>query len=456
MNRLLLRHAEVLVTMDEARREIRDGAVLCHDGVIEAVGETSAIEHLPGAAGARTIDLHGRVLLPGLVNTHHHMFQTLTRALPCAQDADLFGWLGALYPVWSRLTPAALGLACRVAMAELLLGGATTASDHHYLYVNGCSLEDVIGAADASGLRLHAGRGAMSVGRSAGGLPPDAVVEDEAQILRDTQRAIERWHDPAPHAMVRVDVAPCSPFSVSQALMRESAALARACGVRLHTHLAEDARDVAYTRERYGTTPWHYARELGWTGPDVWHAHCVALDAEGIAGFAASGTGIAHCPCSNLRLGSGIAPLARWLQAGVPVGLGVDGSSSNDGAALLAEARQAMLLARGSAGAAALGARAALELATRGGARVLGRDDIGWLAPGMSADLAAFRIDGVAHAGARSHDPVAALLLCAGSSADLTVVAGRVRVQDGQLLDLALPALLEAHAAAARALVRGD
>jgi cytosine/adenosine deaminase-related metal-dependent hydrolase len=447
---LLVRHAEVLVTMDEDAREIRDGGLYAVDDRIVAVGPTA---ELPSAAD-EVIDLAGHVVVPGLVNTHHHMYQSLTRAVPAVQDATLFGWLRGLYPLWARMTPPMLQSATRVAMAELLLSGCTTSSDHLYLFPNGCRLDDTIEAAQAMGLRFHATRGSMSMGESAGGLPPDALVEDEDAILADTRRVIERFHDPSPRAMLRVGVAPCSPFSVSEALMRESAALARAYGVSMHTHLAENDDDVAYSRERFGATPAQYAESLGWVGEDVWHAHCVKLDAPGIARFAATGTGVAHCPCSNMRLGSGIAPLRRMLDAGVPVGLGVDGSASNDGASMIGEARQAMLLQRVGLGAGALSAREALAVATRGGARVLGRDDIGVLAPGRAADFAAFDTRTPAFAGS-GHDPAAALVLCAPAPAALVVVHGRVRVREGRLIDVELPRLLERHARLARELVAG-
>ena len=373
---LLLHHADVLVTMDTQRREIPDGAVFIRNGIIEAVGPTT---ELPDTAN-EIIDLRGRIVLPGLVNTHHHMYQSLTRAVPGAQDAELFGWLQTLYPLWGGLTPEMIRASTLTAMAELILSGCTTSSDHLYIYPNGSRLDDSIEAAREIGMRFHACRGSMSVGRSAGGLPPDHLVEDEDAILADSRRLIETWHDPARHAMLRVALAPCSPFSVSTDLMRESAVLARSYGVSLHTHLAENDNDVAYSRARFGMTPAEYAESLGWVGPDVWHAHCVKLDDAGIALFARTGTGVAHCPCSNMRLASGIAPIPAMRAAGVAVGLGVDGSASNDGADLLGEARQAMLLARVGHGPAAMNARQALELATLGGAKVLGRDDIGALA----------------------------------------------------------------------------
>ncbi|NTV10023.1 MAG: 8-oxoguanine deaminase, partial [Zoogloea sp.] len=445
---LLIRHADVLVTMDEKRREIPDGAVLIRDGVIEAVGRSA---DLPASAD-EVIDARGRVVLPGLVNTHHHMYQSLTRAVPGAQDAELFGWLKRLYPMWAGLTPEMVRVSTLTAMAELILSGCTTSSDHLYLYPNGSRLDDSIGAAQEIGMRFHACRGSMSVGESQGGLPPDRLVEGEDAILADTRRLIETWHDPARHAMLRVAVAPCSPFSVSRDLMREAAVLARSYGVSLHTHLAENDNDVAYSRERFGMTPAEYAESLGWVGPDVWHAHCVKLDAAGIELFARTGTGVAHCPCSNMRLASGIAPIPAMRAAGVAVGLGVDGSASNDAAHMLGEARQAMLLARVGFGPAAMTARQALELATLGGAKVLGRDDIGALAPGMSADLIGFRTDSLALAGGVVHDPVAALVFCAQQDVDLSIINGRPVVRDGHLLTLDLPRVLEDHNRLARVL----
>jgi cytosine/adenosine deaminase-related metal-dependent hydrolase len=455
---LLIRDAELVATMDDERREIPRASVLVQGRAVLAVGPADT---LPREAD-EVIDARGHVVVPGLVNTHHHMYQSLTRAVPAAQNAELFGWLRALYPVWAGLTPEMARISAQVAMAELLLSGCTTSSDHLYLYPNGVRLDDTIEAAVAIGMRFHPTRGSMSVGESAGGLPPDALVEREDAILRDTRRVIEAFHDPARHAMVRVGVAPCSPFSVSPGLMRDAAALARATGTRLHTHLAENDHDVAYSRERFGQTPAEYAEGLGWLGEDVWHAHCVQLDAGGIARFAATGTGVAHCPCSNMRLASGIAPVQRMRQAGVPVGLGVDGSASNDSGHLLAEARQAMLLGRVGRslepfgcdhGPADFTARDALEIATRGGARVLGRDDIGHLAPGLSADLALFDLRGVGLAGAAVHDPVGALLLCGAPQAAYTVVNGRVVVREGRLATLELEPLLERHNALARQLL---
>jgi len=445
---LLARHADVLVTMDDTRREIADGAVFVRGDRIERIGITA---EMPPSADT-VIELAGHVLLPGLVNTHHHMFQTLTRVVPAAQDSELFGWLQALYPLWARLTPEAIRVSALTAMAELLLSGCTTSSDHLYTFPNGCRLDDTIEAAREIGLRFHPTRGAMSLGRSRGGLPPDALTEDEDAILRDTRRVIETFHDPSPFSMLRVGVAPCSPFTVTETLMREAAILARSHDVRMHTHLAESDNDVAYSRERFNRTPAEYADALGWTGPDVWHAHCVKLDAPGIALFGRTGTAVAHCPCSNMRLGSGIAPIRRMRDAGVTVGLGVDGSASNDSSQMLAEARQALLLARLGGDAAALSARDALEMATLGGARALGRDDIGCLAPGFAADFVAFAVDGLRHAGA-GHDPVAALVFCGAGDVAVSVIDGRVVVEQGRLTTLDLGPHLETHNRIARDLV---
>ncbi|WP_047469304.1 8-oxoguanine deaminase, partial [Delftia sp. ZNC0008] len=377
---LIALNADVLVTMDAQRREIRDGALVADGPAVQWVGATAELppqyRRMVDDGTAQVLDMRGRVVMPGLVNTHHHMYQSLTRAVPAAQDAELFSWLTNLYMLWSHLTPEMIHVSTQTAMAELMLSGCTTTSDHLYLYPNGARLDDSIAAAQQMGMRFHAARGSMSLGRSKGGLPPDAVVEEEEAILRDSLRLIQQYHDSARHSMLRVVLAPCSPFSVTRELMRESAVLARAHGVSLHTHLAENDNDVAFSREKFGLTPAQYAESLGWVGPDVWHAHCVKLDAEGIALFARTGTGVAHCPCSNMRLASGIAPVRTMRDAGVPVGLGVDGSASNDGAHMLGEARQALLLQRVGHGPAAMGAREALEIATLGGARVLGRDDI--------------------------------------------------------------------------------
>jgi len=452
---LILQHADILVTMDAQRREIADGALVANGPAVEWVGPTAELpeqyRRLADEGRAEVIDMRGHVVMPGLVNTHHHMYQSLTRAVPAAQDAELFGWLTNLYMLWSHLTPEMIRVSTQTAMAELMLSGCTTTSDHLYLYPNGSRLDDSIEAAGQIGMRFHAARGSMSVGRSQGGLPPDVVVETEAAILRDSQRLVEQYHDASRHAMLRVVLAPCSPFSVSRDLMRESATMARHYGVSLHTHLAENDNDIAYSREKFGMTPAQYAEDLGWVGHDVWHAHCVKLDEEGVALFARTGTGVAHCPCSNMRLASGIAPIRRMRDAGVSVGLGVDGSASNDGAHMLGEARQAMLLQRVGYGPAAMSAREALEIATLGGARVLNRDDIGALAPGMSADIVAFDMSGVGYAGA-GHDPVAALVFCTPGNVSTSIINGRVVIRDGQLLTADLPNVLSDHRRLARTL----
>lgn len=447
---LLARNALVLVTMDGERREIPGGGLYVEDGRIVAVGRA---EDLPASAD-EVIDLAGHVVLPGLVNTHHHMVQSLTRAVPAAQDGELFDWLRALYPLWAGLTPQMVETATLTAMAELMLSGCTTTSDHLYIYPNGVRLDDSIRAARAIGMRFHAARGSMSVGESKGGLPPDRVVEDEGFVMRDAERLIDTYHDPERFSMLRVVLAPCSPFTVSQELMRETARLARARGLTLHTHLAENDSDIAFSHKTFGMGPTEYVRQLGWVGPDVWHAHCVKLDDAGIALFAETGTGIAHCPCSNMRLASGIAPVKRFRAEGIPVGLGVDGSASNDGGHLLGEARQAMLLQRVAFGPDAMSARTALELATLGGARVLGRDDIGALAPDMAADFIAFDMSALGYAGAL-HDPVAALVFCQPRDVALSVINGRVVVADGRLRTIDVAATAARHNALAAQLARG-
>ncbi|MBW7920875.1 MAG: 8-oxoguanine deaminase [Rubellimicrobium sp.] len=438
----LLKSARAVLTMDDAGTEPADCDILIRDGVIAAIGANLA----PG--GAEIVHCADLVVTPGLVNTHHHLYQTLTRAVPGGQDALLFGWLKTLYPVWARYTPDDTRISAMAGLAELALSGCTTSSDHLYLFPNGSRLDDTIEAARAVGLRFHPTRGAMSIGESKGGLPPDSLVEDEAAILNDCIRVIDAFHDPAPGAMVRVGVAPCSPFSVSRELMRDAAILARDKGVRLHTHLAENDEDVRYSLATFGCRPGQYAEDLGWTGDDVWHAHCVRLDADEIALFARTHTGAAHCPCSNCRLGSGIAPVRAMLDAGMRVGLGVDGSASNDAGNLVAEARMAMLLQRVDRGADAMSARAALRLATRGGAQVLGRDDIGQVAVGKRADLALWDVSGIESAGSWDR---AALLLAGPRQVRHLFVEGRQVVRDGQLVTVDLAAVAAAqHKAAAR------
>jgi len=437
---LLIKNAHVLVTMNEQREEISKGAVFIRDNVIEQVGPGDT---LPQTAD-EVIDASHHVVLPGLINTHHHMYQSLTRAAPAAQNGELFNWLTNLYPIWANLTPEMIQVSTQTAMAELMLSGCTTSSDHLYIYPNGCRLDDSLEAAQQIGMRFHAARGAMSVGVSKGGLPPDRVVEQEADILRDTQRLIETYHDAGRHAMQRIVVAPCSPFSVSRDLMRESASMARSYKVSLHTHLAENVSDIAYSREKFNMTPAEYAEDCGWVGHDVWHAHCVQLDDAGINLFAHTHTGIAHCPCSNMRLASGIAPIRKMLDAGVSVGLGVDGCASNDSGHMMAEVRQAMLLQRVGFGPDAMTARQALEVATLGGARVLNRDDIGALKPGMSADIVMFDVRQIGFAGAL-HDPVAALVFCTPPNVACSIINGRVVIRDGQITTLDLGQVIERH-----------
>lgn len=424
---VLIRGAEVVVTMDAVRRVLAGADVLIRGGVIAAVG--------PGlqAPGARVMRAAGCVVTPGLVNTHHHLYQTLTRAVPGAQNALLFGWLRRLYPIWGRFGPEEMFVSAQVGLAELALSGCTTTSDHLYIFPNGARLDDTIAAAREVGIRFNPTRGAMSIGESAGGLPPDSLVESEAVILADMIRVVDAFHDPAPGAMCRVGLAPCSPFSVSRDLMREAALLARDKGVRLHTHLAENDEDVAYSLARFGCRPGQYAQDLGWTGDDVWHAHCVKLDAQEISLFAKTGTAVAHCPCSNCRLGSGIAPVRAMRDAGVSVGLGVDGSASNDAGNLVAEARMSMLLQRVARGADAMGPMEAPEIATLGGARALGRDDLGAVAPGIRADLAIWDVSGVESAG--SWD-LAALLLAGPAWVKHLFVEGKQVVAEGRLTTL--------------------
>jgi 8-oxoguanine deaminase len=428
MPTLLVKNARILVTMDDARTELRGGGLFARDGVITHVGPSSA---LPATADD-VIDAYDSVVIPGLINTHHHLFQSLVRAVPGGQDAALFGWLKTLYPIFMKMGPEEIRISAMTGLAELALSGCTTSSDHQYMFPNGARLDDAIEGARAVGLRFTATRGSMSIGESQGGLPPDALTEREPDILKDSERVIAAYHDAAPHAHIQIALAPCSPFTVSEGLMRDTARLARDKGVRLHTHLAENAEDVTYSLARYGKRPGQYAEDLGWTGDDVWHAHCVQLDANEINLFGRTGTGVAHCPCSNMRLASGIAPIRAMLDANVPVGLGVDGSASSDSGHLLNDARQAMLLQRVGGNPAALTAREALLLATRGGARVLGRADIGHLAPGMAADLCVFPLDTIEMAGA-DWDPVAGLLLCGPTKPKQVVVGGR-RIVDGYRL----------------------
>ena len=452
MSTLLIRNIHTLVTMNARREELRQAWMLVRDHSIDAIGSMRD----PAPQADEVLDLQDRhVVLPGLVNTHHHFFQSLTRVVPQAQNCSLFEWLKTLYPLWSRLTSEGVHASTQLCAAELILSGCTTSSDHLYLYPNDVTLDTEIRAAQEVGLRFHPCRGSMSVGESQGGLPPDALVESEAEILRDSQRVIEHYHDPAPHSMLRIALAPCSPFSVSMDLMRESAVLARSYdGVRLHTHLAENRHDVAYSIETFGLSPGAWAESIGWVGADVWHAHCVQLDGAAIELFGRTRTGVAHCPCSNLRLASGLAPIRKMRQAGVPVGLGADGAASNDATNLLHEARQAMLIARVlDEDAAAMTAREALEIATRGGAAVLGRDDIGVIEPGACADFIAIDIDRPAFAGA--HDLVAALVFCQIDRVDYSFIHGRRVVDQGRIMTVDLPSVAErAKQLASRLLAR--
>jgi 8-oxoguanine deaminase len=452
MPSLLVKHADLIVSMDDADTRWEDGGIYVVDNVIQQLRPT---DQLPQQAD-RIIDARGMIILPGLVNTHHHFYQTLTRNLPAAQNANLFTWLCILYPIWAGMTPEAISVSTKIAIAELMLSGCTTSSDHTYIWPNGARIDDQIGAATEMGFRFHAARGSMSVGESQGGLPPDHIVEDEEAILRDSRRVIEQYHDAGRYAMLRIVLAPCSPFSVSPELMQQSVELARSYGVHSHTHLAETMDEQAYCTATFGRTPVELAEELGWIGQDVWHAHMVHPAPDEITRLGHTHTGVAHCPSSNMRLASGIAPVRALQQAGARVGLGVDGSASNDSSHMLAEARQAMLLQRVTGDPAAMTVVEALRLATRGGAAGLGRDDIGYLAPDMAADFIGYRLDTLAFAGGAVHDPLAALVFCQPPNVDLSVINGRIRVQDGELLDIDLPPLIARHNAIAHALVRGE
>ncbi len=470
MSTLFIKNAYI-VTMDDRQREIPEGGLLIRDGFIEQVGQVS---DLPYKAD-EVLDLKDHILLPGLVNTHHHFYQTLTRAVPAAQDANLFNWLKTLYPIWARLTPDDIFISTSTALAELALSGCATASDHLYLYPNGSKLDDEIAAASEIGLRLHASRGSMSLGESKGGLPPDSVVDSEDAILKDSQRLIQKYHDAKPGSFVQIVLAPCSPFSVTGELMKQSAKLAREYGVHLHTHLAETEDEEQFCLGKFGHRPVGYMQEVNWVGDDVWFAHAVWVNDEEIQVFAKHNCGVAHCPTSNMRLASGIAPIKEYRRAGVNVGLGVDGSASNDGSHLLAEVRNAMLVARvkegitgfsaspppspdgkGAGGEARklMTAREALYLGTRGGAAVLGRKDIGSLEVGKCADFFAVNLNRLDFAGAQ-HDPVAAIVFCQSAKVDYTVVGGKFVVKEGRLVTVDEGRLIEKHNASAKRLL-GD
>jgi len=444
MQEILIKNADVIVTMNDKRQELVGVDILVRDGVIKSIGPYRGV-------AVQTIDASGCVVTPGLVNTHHHLYQTMTRVVPGGQDALLFGWLKTLYPIWGRMGPDEMFVSAQVGLAELALSGCTMSSDHLFLYPNGVRLEDTIEAAKTIGLRFHATRGAMSIGESDGGLPPDQLVEAEDAILADCIRVIDAFHDPREGAMTRIGIAPCSPFSVSRELMRDAALLARDKGVMLHTHLAENDEDIAYSLEKFGCRPGQYAQELGWTGDDVWHAHCVKLDKSEIDLFAHTQTGVAHCPCSNCRLGSGIAPVRQMRDAGLKVGLGVDGSASNDAGDLIGEARQLLLLQRVANGADAMSAREALEIATLGGAKVLGRPDCGALEIGKRADIAIWDMSGINTAG--SWDCVTALVLCGPHRVRDLLVEGRVVVRQGQLATTDINQLIRKQNRLAKALM---
>ena len=444
MTSTLIRNADVALTMDDEGAELAGTDVMIRDGVITDIGPDLQVDD------ATVLEAAGSIVTPGLVNTHHHLFQTMTRAVPGAQDAALFGWLQHLYPIWARMGPEEIFVSAQTGLAELALSGCTMTSDHLYIFPNGARVDDTIAAAAEVGLRFHPTRGAMNIGESAGGLPPDHLVEAEGAILKDCIRVVDAFHDPSPGAMVRVGIAPCSPFSVTTDLMREAAVLARDKGVMLHTHLAENDQDIAYSLEKFGCRPGQYAEDLGWTGDDVWHAHCVKLDGHEIDLFARTRTGVAHCPCSNCRLGSGIAPVRDMLDAGVPVGIGVDGSASNDIGNMIAETRQAMLLQRVTRGAGAMTAREALAMATRGGATVLGRGDCGQIAVGKRADIAIWDARAIESAG--SADP-AAIVLAGPSKVKHLFVEGRQIVADGHLTTIDLGRVIKDQNRLARQLV---
>jgi cytosine/adenosine deaminase-related metal-dependent hydrolase len=459
MTTLLIKHAYI-VTMDDHQREIPDGGFFIRDGFIEQVSETY---ELPVTAD-EVLDLSDHLLLPGLVNTHHHFYQTLTRAVPAAQDANLFNWLTTLYPIWARMKPEDIFTSTQTALAELALSGCTTASDHLYLFPNGSKLDDEIAAAQEICMRIQASRGSMSLGQSQGGLPPDSVVDGEDSILKDSQRVIEQYHDSTPGAFVQIVLAPCSPFSVTSDLMKQSARLAREYGVHLHTHLAETEDEEQFCLQRFGHRPVGYMQEVDWVGNDVWFAHAVWVNQEEIQVFARHNCGVAHCPTSNMRLASGIAPVKEYRAAGVNVGLGVDGSASNDGSHLLAEVRNAMLVSRVKEGLTGyslsndpnrklMTAREALYLGTRGGAAVLGRNDIGSLEVGKCADFFAINLNQIGFTG--MHDPLSAVVFGQPVNADYTVVGGKFVVKEGQLCTVDEHRLIEKHNKAAKKLLEG-
>ena len=444
-DRLILTEATVVAHRDGKPTVLKDHSVLLQGSVIAETRPTDSVDRTKAINALDVINASNHVVIPGLINTHHHLYQSLTRGLKCVQDAPLFGWLTQLYQRWRRIDHESVKLAAQISMAEMLLSGCTTTSDHFYIFPQGSDvrLEAVLEAAESLGMRIHACRGSMSVGASAGGLPPDDCTQDEGAILKDCQRVIDSDHDASRGSMRRIDLAPCSPFSVSRELLRDTAALARQCGVLLHTHAAETADEERYCIEKFGIRPIEWLDEIGWLGPDVYLAHCVHLSDSDVARIADTKTGVAHCPCSNMRLGSGIPPIRKLLDRGAKVGLAVDGSSSNDGNHVLAEARQAMLLARVLDGASAMTTAEAFALGTTGSAAVLNRPELGQIAPGFAADLAFFRKDDIALAGAIQQDPLGALMLCHVGRADRVIINGRTVVKDGQIVSVDLPVLIE-------------
>ncbi|CAK0787831.1 hypothetical protein CVIRNUC_011053 [Coccomyxa viridis] len=440
----LFKEIETLATFTDNHQEIKNGAIFVRDNVIQWAGKT---EDLPQefSTADEVLSLKDHVVIPGMVNTHHHMFQCLTRCV--AQDSQLFGWLSTCYPAWEQMKAGDMTTACKLAMAELIMSGCTTSSDHCYIYPNDVTIGDCIKAAREIGMRFHPTRGAMSLGKSKGGLPPDSCCEEEPAALQEMEVAIKTYHDKSKYSMLRMGLAPCSPFTVTQDLMVEAAKLARKYeGVRLHTHMAENQEDIDYSMKVYGCRPKKYIEDVGWDKDDVWFAHCCMLDKAETQQFASCGIGIAHCPSSNMRLASGIAPVASYLDAGVNVGMGVDGTSSNDSGHMLAEVRLAMYLQRGGNGRLDINCRKALQLAIHGGAKNLGRDDIGQIAPGFAADFVAWRTDAIGFAGGK-HDPVASLIMCAPSVGwvDMSVINGDIVVKDGKLQTLDMQALIAEH-----------
>jgi 8-oxoguanine deaminase len=471
MPTLLVKNAEVLVTMDSQRRELKGAGLYAENGFIKQVGPTG---ELPATADT-VLDLSGQILLPGFVNTHHHLNQTLLRNLPATQNNNLFAWLQAQYRIWASTTEEASRASTLIGLAELALSGCTTVFDHTYVFKSGNNVDCQIQAAKELGVRFHASRGSMSLGQSQGGLPPDDCVEDEKFILEDSERVIKAYHDPSVGSMTQIALAPCSPFSVTISLLRDSAAMARQYKVRLHTHLCETRDEERYTLENFQLRPVDWMETHGWLGEDVWFAHAIHVDDDEIKKFAETGCGVAHCPCSNMRLASGIAPIKKYMAAGVKVGIGVDGSASNDASNYLLDARQAMLLARLQMGLLPaegprkyfllsqnhpvranewMTAREVLELATLGGARVLGRSDIGSLEPGKCADFFSLDLHTIGYAGAL-HDPVAAILFCAPQSAKHTVINGKVIVRDGEIITMDMKPVIETQNRCAAQMANG-